>query len=94
MDLEPGEVKLKEGGGHGGHNGLKDIIGKAGKDFVRLRFGIGHPPTKQETNAWVIKKPNPQEKQGLKESFAKADYARDYILEKKWLIAMNELHKK
>ena len=37
MDLEPGEVKLKEGGGHGGHNGLKDIIAKAGKDFVRLR---------------------------------------------------------
>ena len=55
MDLEPGEVKLKEGGGHGGHNGLKDIIGRAGKDFVRLRFGIGHPPTKKETNAWVIK---------------------------------------
>ena len=94
MDLEPGEVKLKEGGGHGGHNGLKDIIAKAGKDFVRLRFGIGHPPTKQETNAWVIKKPNPQEKQGLEESFAKADSARDSILEKKWLIAMNELHKK
>ena len=94
MDLEPGEVKLKEGGGHGGHNGLKDIIGRAGKDFVRLRFGIGHPPTKQETNAWVIKKPNPQEKQGLEESFAKADCARDSILEKKWLIAMNELHKK
>ena len=40
------------------------------------------------------KKPNPQEKQGLKESFAKADCARDFILEKKWLIAMNELHKK
>jgi PTH1 family peptidyl-tRNA hydrolase len=94
MDLEPGEVKLKEGGGHGGHNGLKDIIAKAGKDFVRLRFGIGHPPTKQETNAWVIKKPNPQEKQGLEESFAKADFARDYLLGKKWLIAMNELHKK
>ena len=94
MDLEPGEVKLKEGGGHGGHNGLKDIIGKAGKDFVRLRFGIGHPPIKKETNAWVIKKPNVEEKQGLKESFAKADSARDSILEKKWLIAMNELHKK
>jgi len=94
MDLEPGEVKLKEGGGHGGHNGLKDIIAKAGRDFVRLRFGIGHPPTKQETNAWVIKKPTPQEKQGLEESFAKADSARDSILEKKWLIAMNELHKK
>ena len=94
MDLEPGEVKLKEGGGHGGHNGLKDIIERAGKDFVRLRFGIGHPPTKHETNSWVIKKPNPQEKQGLKKSFAKADCAKDSILEKKWLIAMNELHKK
>ena len=94
LDIDPGLLKLKSGGGHGGHNGLKDIIAKAGKDFVRLRFGIGHPPTKQETNAWVIKKPNPQEKQGLEESFAKADSARDSILEKKWLIAMNELHKK
>ena len=72
MDLEPGEVKLKDGGGHGGHNGLKDIINRVGSDFMRLRFGIGHPALKNDTNAWVIKKPNPQEKKGLDEAFDKA----------------------
>ena len=62
MDLQPSEVKLKIGGSDGGHNGLKDIIKTVGKDFIRLRFGIGHPAIKADTNAWVIKKPTPEEK--------------------------------
>ena len=94
MDLEPGEVKLKDGGGHGGHNGLKDIINQVGSDFMRLRFGIGHPALKNDTNAWVIKKPNPQEKKGLDEAFDKALRSLDQLLLKDWLIAMNDLHSK
>ena len=94
MDLEPGEVKLKDGGGHGGHNGLKDIISRVGSDFMRLRFGIGHPALKNDTNAWVIKKPNPQEKKGLDEAFDKALRSLDQLLLKDWLIAMNDLHSK
>ena len=94
MDLEPGEVKLKDGGGHGGHNGLKDIINRVGSDFMRLRFGIGHPALKNDTNAWVIKKPNPQEKKGLDEAFDKALRSLDQLLLKDWLIAMNNLHSK
>lgn len=94
MDLEPGEVKLKDGGGHGGHNGLKDIINRVGSDFMRLRFGIGHPALKNDTNAWVIKKPNPQEKKGLDEAFDKALRSLDQLLLKDWLIAMNDLHSK
>ena len=94
MDLEPGEVKLKDGGGHGGHNGLKDIINQVGGDFMRLRFGIGHPALKNDTNAWVIKKPNPQEKKGLDEAFDKALKSLDQLLLKDWLIAMNDLHSK
>ena len=94
MDLEPGEVKLKDGGGHGGHNGLKDIINRVGSDFMRLRFGIGHPALKNDTNAWVIKKPNPQEKKGLDEAFDKALKSLDQLLLKDWLIAMNNLHSK
>ena len=77
MDLEPGEVKLKIGGGHSGHRGLKDIINKVGDDFVRLRLGIGHPPVKNETNAWVIKKPTPSEKEGLNNAFTKANESLD-----------------
>ena len=94
MDLEPGEVKLKDGGGHGGHNGLKDIINRVGSDFMRLRFGIGHPALKNDTNAWVIKKPNPQEKKGLDEAYDKALRSLDQLLLKDWLIAMNDLHSK
>lgn len=44
LDVPFGELRLKKGGGHGGHNGLRSIIGRMGPDFVRLRFGIGRPP--------------------------------------------------
>ena len=94
MDLEPGEVKLKIGGGHSGHGGLKDIINKAGDDFIRLRFGIGHPPVKEETNAWVVKKPTPSEKKELNDAFIKANESLEQLLSKEWLIAMNDLHTK
>ena len=94
MDLEPGIAKLKKGGGHGGHNGLKDIIKTVGKDFIRLRFGIGHPAIKADTNAWVIKKPSPEEKKLINDSFDKAIFALDDILNLEWLLAMNKLHSK
>jgi PTH1 family peptidyl-tRNA hydrolase len=94
MDLEPGEVKLKDGGGHSGHNGLKDIINRVGSDFMRLRFGIGHPPVKKDTNSWVIKRPNPEEKKSLDEAFKKTLSSLDQLLDKDWLIVMNNLHSK
>ena len=43
LDLDPGKVRMKQGGGHGGHNGLKDIDNRVGKDYWRIRLGIGHP---------------------------------------------------
>ena len=60
LDLEPGKVKLKRGGGHGGHNGLRDIITQLGsKEFHRLRLGIGHPGSKDQVTAYVLgKAPN------------------------------------
>ena len=59
LDLLPGQVKLKKGGGHGGHNGLKDIHGQLGSpDYWRLRLGIGHPGVKSEVVNWVLKKPS------------------------------------
>lgn len=92
MDLEPGEVKLKIGGGHAGHNGLRDILNSVGDNFVRLRFGIGHPSDKKQTNAWVTKKPTPAEKRGLSVAFEKCESCLDDLLMKKWLIVMNKLH--
>ena len=48
IDLPPGVVRLKEGGGHGGHNGVRDVIAQLGADFWRLRIGVGHPGSKDQ----------------------------------------------
>ena len=58
MDIAPGEAKLKKGGSHAGHNGLRDIHAQLGTaDYWRLRIGIGHPGNKAEVVNWVLKKP-------------------------------------
>ena len=58
LDIPPGIAKIKQGGGHGGHNGLKDIIAKMAnnRDFYRLRVGIGHPGRKEQVTGWVLGK--------------------------------------
>ena len=58
LDLPPGEAKLKFGGSHAGHNGLRDIHAQLGTgDYWRLRLGVGHPGVKSEVIHWVLKKP-------------------------------------
>lgn len=58
LDLPPGESRIKLGGGHAGHNGLKDIVNVLGTpDFWRLRLGIGHPGTREEVVNYVLNKP-------------------------------------
>lgn len=58
LDLPPGVAKIKQSGGHGGHNGLRDIIAKMAnnRDFYRLRVGIGHPGRKEQVTGWVLGK--------------------------------------
>jgi PTH1 family peptidyl-tRNA hydrolase len=56
IDLPPGTVRLKSGGGHGGHNGLRDIIRHCGPDFMRLRLGVGHPGDKDLVTGYVLKR--------------------------------------
>ena len=59
LDLPPGTNKLKFGGGHGGHNGLRDIINHLGsRDFFRLRIGIGHPGDARQVINYVLHKPS------------------------------------
>jgi peptidyl-tRNA hydrolase, PTH1 family len=59
LDIVPGQVKLKLGGSHAGHNGLRDIHAQLGTDdYWRLRLGIGHPGVKSEVIHWVLKKPS------------------------------------
>jgi len=59
LDLPPGVVRLKRDGGHGGHNGLRDLVSQlGGKDFLRLRIGIGHPGHKDEVTDYVLTQPS------------------------------------
>ena len=69
LDLPIGSLKLKIGGGHGGHNGLRSIISHSGKSFIRLRVGIGHPGNKVDVTNWVLGKFKPNEKGPIQEAF-------------------------
>lgn len=69
LDFEPGTVKLKQGGSHGGHNGLRDIHAQLGSpNYWRLRVGIGHPGDKSEVANWVLKKPAPDQMKLIEDS--------------------------
>jgi len=69
LDLPTGTLRLKVDGGHGGHNGLRDIISLVGSNFIRLRVGIGHPGDKIDVTNWVLGKFKPQEKDTLANSY-------------------------
>jgi PTH1 family peptidyl-tRNA hydrolase len=56
LDLPLGKIKIKTGGGHGGHNGLKSIDSYVGKDYVRVRLGIGHPGDRNKVTGYVLNK--------------------------------------
>ena len=62
LDLPAGTVRLKFGGGHGGHNGLRDIISAIGEDFWRLRVGIGHPGHKDQVLDYVLHSPSKEDR--------------------------------
>ena len=69
LDVPPGQVKLKRGGSHAGHNGLRDIHAQLGSsDYWRLRVGIGHPGVKSEVVNWVLKKPSPDQRKLIDDS--------------------------
>lgn len=69
LDMLPGQAKLKRGGGHAGHNGLRDIHAQLGTpDYWRLRIGIGHPGDRAEVANWVLKKPAPDQRMLIEDS--------------------------
>lgn len=69
LDVAPGQVKLKLGGSHAGHNGLRDIHAQLGSaDYWRLRIGIGHPGDKNEVVSWVLKKPLAEQRKLIEEA--------------------------
>lgn len=93
LDLPPGSAKLKLGGGHGGHNGLKDIIAHLGtRDFWRLRIGVGHPGEKAEVSNYVLNAPRREEQVLVDEAMQRAQDVAPLIVEGKLEAAMLKLH--
>jgi len=92
LDLPPGKLKLKNGGGAAGHNGLRDTTRHIGPDYLRLRLGIGHPGQRKEVVNFVLKRPPEAEKTLIT---AAIDHAIDHItdiVDGDLQAAMNALH--
>ena len=72
LDMNPGVIRLKTGGGHGGHNGLRDIVPHIGSNFHRLRIGIGHPGSKERVSGHVLSKAPSSEQNLMDDAIAHA----------------------
>lgn len=96
LDLPPGVARLKQGGGHGGHNGLRDIISALGnnKDFQRLRIGIGHPGNAKQVSGYVLKKASGDDAIGIDHSIDESIKVLPALLTGDLAGAMQELHSK
>ncbi|MGA9851415.1 MAG: aminoacyl-tRNA hydrolase [Gammaproteobacteria bacterium] len=92
LDLPAGTVRLKQGGGHGGHNGLRDIIDHLGENFARLRFGIGRPLHGQEVIDYVLHRATDQDESKIMEAVTAAIAIMPRILAGEMEKAMHELH--
>jgi PTH1 family peptidyl-tRNA hydrolase len=93
LDLPVGSVKLKKGGGHGGHNGLRDLIPHlGGNDFMRLRIGIGHPGHRDEVVGYVLKNASRDDRQLIDQAIDDAIRVLPDILAGQVEKAMQALH--
>ncbi len=93
LDLAPGVVRLKKGGGHGGHNGLRDmVLHLKSPEFYRLRLGIGHPGDKSQVANYVLDAPSKMEAQDIGQAVDEAMRALPLILSGDYSRAMNELN--
>ena len=92
IDLPGGTVRLKEAGGHGGHNGLRDIIAAQGDAFWRLRIGVGHPGSRNEVVAFVLTHAGKDEQRAIDDSIVAGADAIEEMLRSGAQIAMNKLH--
>ena len=93
LDLPPGQVKLKFGGGHAGQNGLRDIHAQLGSsEYWRLRIGIGHPGDKSEVSNWVLGKPSPDQRTAMEDAVARSIQALPLLLEGEMETATQRIH--
>ncbi|MGH8596524.1 MAG: aminoacyl-tRNA hydrolase [Gammaproteobacteria bacterium] len=94
LDLAPGVARLKRGGGHGGHNGLRDIVGLLGTDFVRLRLGIGHPGAADDVVRYVLNVPTSDDRDAIDGAITRALEEIPEIVGGRLDAAMNRLNRR
>ncbi|MDE2274145.1 MAG: aminoacyl-tRNA hydrolase [Gammaproteobacteria bacterium] len=92
LDLPVGSVRLKQGGGHGGHNGLRDVIDRLGENFARLRFGIGRPGLGEEVIDYVLHRASEEDESKIMEAVSATLAVLPRILAGEMEKAMHELH--
>ena len=96
IDFEAGVTRYKHGGGHGGHNGVRDIISALGdsRDFYRLRIGVGHPGNKAQVAHYVLSDPSKREAEIIQSDIDLAIRTLPHAVKGNWQTAMHELHTK
>jgi hypothetical protein len=94
VDTTSGTIRLKDAGGHGGHNGLRDLIAAQGDGFWRLRIGVGHPGNSKEVVDFVLTRAGADEQRAIDETIAAGADAVEEMLRNGAQIAMNKLHSK
>lgn len=93
LDLPPGTARYKQGGGHGGHNGLRDIVSALGdKGFNRLRIGIGHPGDSRQVTNYVLGRPGKAELEAIGAALNECLATLPLVATGEWAQAMNRLH--
>lgn len=93
VDFEPGIARLKRGGGHGGHNGLRDVIERTGSsEFQRLRLGVGHPGDRDAVIAYVLNRPSAGERERIDGAIGRVLEVMPLVLAGDLEKAMTELH--
>ena len=94
LDFPPGKVRIKQGGGHGGHNGLRSIIAHADKDFIRLRLGIGKPGRENGGADHVLSGFKPSDRVLVEDSMEKAVSALEMLVQEGIEAAMNRINQR
>ena len=94
IDLAPDTVRLKQGGGHGGHNGIRDVIQHCGRDFLRLRIGVGHPGEKDKVTGYVLKRGSSDVEAAVERNIDDAVAVLPVLIDDGINAAMKKLHTK
>ena len=94
IDLPPDTIRFKQGGGHGGHNGIRDVMAHCGKDFMRLRIGVGHPGEKDKVTGYVLKRGSSDVETAVEKNIDAALDVIPLLMDDGLNAAMKKLHTK